>query len=297
MKGYVNMRNNFFKPALIFTILLIVSGFLFSKLVFLSFEDPVDMYEDENFDIIAHGEGGRIKTEIYASLGSCVSETTTTTKNGQTTSSSTDYYYVVPAFDKAGETYYIVIEVDQDDRSVFNRITNETWNYLEGTIDYLGETVTSFEGTINELDDELYDYMLEWFREMDLYENETELRAHVLPLCLTTMNFSNAPVYIVIFLVLLALTVLFWVLYFKRRSKLKAINASSSMAMNNGLYVPGLDGAPMASNIPTANADPYNTQYNANTYNNDYNKAYDNSYANTNTNTYNPNSNTEENNN
>lgn len=80
--------------------------------------------------------------------------------------------------------------------------------------------------------------MLDWFRQAEAFENETELRAHVLPLCLTTLNFDAVPAFIIIFLILLALAILFWVLLFVRRSKVKAVNASAAngMAMNNGMY-------------------------------------------------------------
>lgn len=228
----------------------------------MSFQDPVDIYET-GFDIVEHEDGGHIKTEIFASFGDCASETLTTTKNGTVTSSSTDYYYIVPVYDKNDEEYYICIKIDQDDRSLMNKITNETWDYLEGTIDYLGSNIYDFEGTISEVDDEIYDYMLDWFRQAEAFDNETELRAHVLPYYLETMHFDAAPSRIIVFVVLLVLTILFWVLFFVKRSKMKNANAAATngMTMNNGMY----SGATL-NGVPVANTDPYNTQYNANNY-------------------------------
>lgn len=265
------MRNGFLKIAIVFTILAIFLGYTMSELIFLSFKDPVDIY-DYGFDIVKHGEGGHIKTEIFASYGDCASETLTTTKNGTVTSSSTDYYYIIPVYDKNDEEYYICIEVDQDDRKLFNNITNETWDYLDGTIDYIGSYTYDFEGTIEELDDELYEYMLEWFREVDAFENETELRAHVLPLCLNSMNFGAAPTYIIILIVVLVLTVFFWILFFVRRSKIKANNAAAMSG--TGVSGANLNGMPI-NNTPQYNNDPYNTQYN-NQYNEQYNMGYNN---------------------
>ena len=263
------MKNTFLKPALIFTVFTVIIGFMFYRPILLSFNDPKDIYAD-GFDIVEHGDGGRIETEIFASYGDCASETTTTTKNGAVTSSSTDYYYIVPVYDKNDEEYYICIEVSDDNYTLFNRITNETWDFLEGSIDYIGSNVYNFEGTISELDDEVYQYMLDWFRQAEAFENETELRAHVLPLCLTTINFDAVPAFIIIFLILLALTILFWVLFFVKRSKAKAVNASAAngMAMNNEMYGASYNGAAL-NGVPVSNADPYNTQYNAN-YNNTY---------------------------
>lgn len=264
------MRNLFLRLALILSIVTIIWGVTSAKLVFLSFEDPQDIYET-GFDIVEEEDGGHIKTEIFASYGDCASETLTTTKNGSVTSRSTDYYYIIPAYDKNDNEYYICLKVDEDERSLMNRITNETWDYLEGTIDYVGSNIYEFEGTINELDDEIYDYMLEWFREAEAFDNETELRAHVLPLCLESMNFDGASMRIIVFVVLLALSILFWVLLFAKRSKNKTANATAAAA--NGMYGASYNGATL-NGVPVTNADPYSTQYNANNangYNANYN--------------------------
>lgn len=280
------MKGFFLKAALVFTILFGVATFIFSDVIFLSFKDEEDLYGEE-FDIIEHGEGGRIATEIYASLGECASETTTTKKNGRVTSTSTDYYYVVPAWDKDEETYYICVKVDKDDRSTYEKITNETWDYLYGHTDYYGDTTIDFEGTIEELDDELYDYMLEWFREGEMFENETDLRNHVLQLCLEPLDFDSAGIFIAIVIVLLVLAVLFWILFFvKGKNRTSNAYAGNAMnGMNNGI---NFDGIPTNTNMPQYNADPYNTQYNNNTYNNDpYNTYNNNSSQNTQNNQFN----------
>lgn len=206
--------NIFLRFALTCTILLIAWTAISAKLVYLSFQDAEDIYDLE-FDITEHGKGGHIKSQLYISLGSCASETTTTKKHGATVSSSTDYYYVVPAFDKNDEVYFICVLVDSKDIPAYKAITY-----------YENPDPVNFEGTINELDDEVYKYMYdstkEWNDEAMLYDSDAELKKHVLPLCLQSMKFDSAPLFIGIFFVLLALTILMWVLFFRRRSKIKA---------------------------------------------------------------------------
>lgn len=257
------MRNISLTLAIVFTILTIFIGVSSFDLITLSFQDPVDIY-DEDFDIVEHGEGGHIKTELYASYGECASEVLTTTNNGTVTSRSTDYYFVIPVFDNDNdEEYLICVQIDEGDYSLFNKMSNETINYIYGDIDYFGSYTYNFDGTIEELDEELYDYMLEYFRDSEWYEDEADLRAHVLPLCLNTMHFDGAPSRIVMVVVFLLLAILFWVLFFVKRSKIKAANAAAAngMAMNNGMYNGTYNDATLNS-VPVANPDPYNTQYN-----------------------------------
>ncbi len=273
------MRNIFFKPALIFTILFGVAVFFFSETIFLSFEEPVDMYA-ENFDIIEHGEGGRIETQLFACTGAFVSETTTTTSKRGGSTSTTDYYYAIPVYDNKGEIYYIAIEVTESNRSMFNTIARNSQSY-----DTYGNTTFDFDGTIDDLDDDIYQYMLEYFRGYDIYEDESDLRAHVLPLCLDTIDFDIAPAFIVIIIVLLALAILFWILYFKRRSKIKAQSNmyNTNAAYTNGAAMSGatLNGVPINTVPQQSNpqyADAYNVQYNNPQYAAQYNAQYNPQY-------------------
>lgn len=231
-------KNPFLQIAIVFSVLLIIWTVISAKLVYLSFQDEEDIYK-LGFDIVEHGEGGHIKSDIYASLGTCAYETTTRTKNGATVSSSTDYYYVIPAFDKNDDLYFICVLVDSKDASAYQAIT-----YNDNA------KAVSFEGTINELDDEIYDYMLEsmkeWNDEAGFYASDAELKKHVLPLYLQPMNFDSATVYIIIFLVILALTILMWALFFMKRSKLNAAAAAfQAQAQYQGNVAFGSDGQVM----------------------------------------------------
>lgn len=218
-------QNGFLKVAIIFTIILIAWAWISSKLIFLSFEDPIDIY-DGSFNISDHGTGGRIESSLYLSLGECVSETTTTTKNGRTTSSSTDYYYAIPVDgDDPDYYYYICVVVDSDDKSTLNAITNNTYDYFNDyDLSHLDREY-KFEGTLKEMDDDVYDYVKDWFKEGGW--TSEEIKEYVLPIVLTPMNFDMAPAYIIIFIVILLFTILFWVLFFVKKSKLKAQAATA----------------------------------------------------------------------
>ncbi len=254
------MKGFFLKAAIVLTIIFGVATFLLFETISLTLQDEQDLYADD-FNIIENGDGGHIVAEIYASLGECASETTTTKTNGAVTSKSTDYYYVVPVFVGEDE-YYICAKVEKSERSTYNRITDDTWEYLydeTGELD-LGNVTANFEGTIKELDGELYDYMLEYFREAEWFENETELRSHVLQLYLEPMDLESCVGEIIVLVILLVLAVLFWILFFvtgkNRNTPAYAVNTMPS---------DGLDGL----NMPQYSPDPYNTQYNNNGYNSD----------------------------
>lgn len=94
--------------------------------------------------------------------------------------------------------------------------------YFNGDDSAYGATTVDFSGTINELDDEIYDLMVEWFEDAEIYESDADLKAHVLPLCLTTMNFDASTGYIIANVVLLVLAIISWALFFIGRSKQKA---------------------------------------------------------------------------
>ncbi len=277
------MKNGFLRLAIVFTILFGIMAFTFTDLIILSFQDPIDMYA-EDFDIIENGKGGHIEAEIYWSLGAFGYETTTTTKNGRTTSSSTDYYYTIPAFDKDGETYYIALKVSESKRSLLERITDDTWGYLEGTITEWTDNTYDFEGTIKKLDNESYGYLVEFFEELEVYDDDADLKAHVLPLCLETYDYDSAPMFMTVTLILLALAILFWVLFFRKFRK-KSVKGDA-VATDNMTTDTAPDGIP-TYNVPQPNADPYNTQYSSEQYNNTqynneqyYNPQYDNSQFN-----------------
>lgn len=254
------MRGFLLKGAIAFTAIFGFFVYFSWNVIFLSFKDGVDLY-GEDFNIIEHGEGGRIVADIDLSLGECVSETTEYTKNGRKTSSSTDYYYVVPVWVGEEDTYYVCVQVDQKDRSLYNKITNQTYDYLDGKDISSSYVTASFDGTIDELDDELYDYMLEWAREGEMFDSETEMRTHMLQLYLQPINFDSSTQYIIVNIVLLAIAVLFWILFFVKGRTVRPANANADNSYN------------VNTNMPQYSPDPYNNQFinDNNAYNGQYN--------------------------
>lgn len=221
-----NNKNILLKVAIIFSILLIGFTFMAAKLVYLSFQEPVDIY-DISFNISEHGTGGHIETTLDYVLDNCAYMTTTNTTNGVETSSSTDYYYIIPINGKDDDDYYICVEVDEDESSLYDTLVDNTWEYIESGDYTCFDTYADFAGTLDDLDDEIYGYMVEWFEEAEVYETDAELKEHVLPIVLKPMHYDSATAYIIIFLVLLALTILFWALFFIKRSKNKANEAQA----------------------------------------------------------------------
>lgn len=218
--------NGLFTAAIVFTVILVLWVALSAKLVILNFQDPVDIYAP-GYDFVENGTGGHIETEFYACYGNCAYETTTTTKNGRTTSSSTDYYYVVPVYDKDDNEYYACVKVNSKNSAPYKTLTSNTYDYFEtGDTSYL-ETYVEFSGTVEELDDEIYGYMCEYFEGSGMFESDAELKKYVLPYVLTPMNFDASTSRIIIALVLLAATILFWALFFIKRSKNKAAQAEA----------------------------------------------------------------------
>lgn len=245
----------------------IIFGIVFYKLVILSYEEPEDIYE-YGFDILEHGEGGRIETEIYASFGECVSETTTRTKYGIETSSSTDHYFAVPVFDKYDQVYYMCVEVREGNYDKYNQIVDDTYAYLAdetGEAEFPASTI-DFEGTISELDDEIYEYVLDWFRDGAMFESEAELKERVLPLYLEPMNFSGAPTFLLAFIVFVIISIVLWIVFFVLRSKEKKENAmAQSMARMNAATLQN----DMYQNDTYQNSTYQNSSYQNNTYQSD----------------------------
>ena len=117
-------------------------------------------------------------------------EMTTKNKRGQITSQSYDYYYVVPIFAEE-DTYYVGIIVDSEKSAPYDRISELSWQYLSGELDYLGEEVIDFQGGFIKMEDEVYEQFKKWFIDRGYFDSEEELNEHVLPLVLETVNYER----------------------------------------------------------------------------------------------------------
>lgn len=140
----------------------------------------VDLYA-ENTDITELSTSQAVEAEIYMTLDYFATETTTRTRDGNVVSRDNDYYFIIPAF-SGDDAYFIGIRVDGSDYSTFSSISDETYDYLMGYADDFGMTTTTTEGGLAKLDDEMYQYMVEWFEEAQWFENDADIDKYVLPL-------------------------------------------------------------------------------------------------------------------
>lgn len=145
-----------------------------------SLKPVVDLYAEDT-DITKLSTTQAMVADIYMSLDYFATETTTRTRDGNFVSRDNDYYFIIPAF-SGEELYFIGIRVDDKDFNTYSTISDDTYNYLMGISDEPGTTTVSEEGGLKKLDDEMYQYMVEWFQEAQWFENESDIDKYVLPL-------------------------------------------------------------------------------------------------------------------
>ena len=175
---------NFGTVVLILAIVMIV---IWGQDYITVFSEPVDINEEYPED---YTKVKAVETDIYMLLGGFAKdELVTKNKRGQITSQSCDYYYVVPIFTEE-DTYYVGIVVDSEKSAPYDEISELSWKYLSGELDYLGEEMIEFQGGFIKMEDELYEQFQRWFVDRGYFTNEEELTEYVLPLVLQTMDYE-----------------------------------------------------------------------------------------------------------
>ncbi len=144
-----------------------------------AFQSPVDLYdEDTDYNEVSHF--AQIDTEFDVSLGCFVEEENTTTRKGAVTSRRYYYYYAVPVY-SGEDTYWIGIRVSESDARTWEKITDNTYDYLMGNTDYFGQTTSRHQGRIKKMGDQEYRYMKEMFQEMGWFADDSQVQKYVLP--------------------------------------------------------------------------------------------------------------------
>lgn len=238
MRGKKNFFSSFAGVFLIFGIVMVLFSW---DTILYSFQEPIDIYED-GYDFAKEGKGGHIDTTLYASLDVAASLTTTTTRRGSTVSSSTNYYYIIPVFTEKGEEYFVCVEVSESDRSKYEALADATWDYLlDETAEDVNHPGIKFTGTVKKLDDEVYEYMKDWFREAEWFESDADINERVLPLVLEELNFENRNGLLIADVVLFALAIVFFILGKKRDKKLEeqeeAFRQQVQVVNNDEVYI------------------------------------------------------------
>lgn len=180
-----------------------------------AFRPQIDLYADDT-DYTKLTKIDHLYAEFDISLGCFVEEETTHTNRttGRVESKFTRYYYAVPAY-SGEDTYWIGVElILEDDMKTMDQVTEETYAYLMADEDAWGYTYLQKHGSLKKLGKEKYEYMVQMFQEMGVYESDEELKQHVLPVYISTYQpeamreeFIVAVVALLVCIVIFALTI------------------------------------------------------------------------------------------
>ena len=202
------------------------------------FMKPYDIYA-EDADANDFKLGDAVKTEIYAVMDNFGTLETTHTKNGAVTSCSYSYYYIIPVFDDY-DTYYIALKSNADDKSTYDDICDDTWDYLYGNTDDFTKYSYEITGSIQKLDDKAYDYMIDWFVESEWLgtTDVDDIKEYVWPMCIEKRSMPVVRTFSIIGIAGIVFGILFFVLYFKG-SPVKKENLSVAPAGDAAATVTG----------------------------------------------------------
>ncbi len=148
-------------------------------------QSPLDIAEAVEADL---APGKHVKGDLYAILDSFASEETwTENKDGSRTAKKTSkIYYIFPV----GEESYIGLECYNKDKAAHEALNDATLDWLAGNTEYIEGDMVPFDGRVVKMEDELYQYMVEWFQDVGYFDGvegfsavatEDEIKQYVLP--------------------------------------------------------------------------------------------------------------------
>lgn len=236
---------------IVFGIMMLVSG---RENIKSAFTGAYDIYDVDAKDIKI-GDG--IKTSIYAVLDTygTLETTTKNSKTGNVTGRTYHYYYIIPVFNEDDDdTYFMSVKVSSDDKKAFDRIADDTWDVLLGDADYFTDVEFAAEGNIQKLDDEGYEYMVEWFEDMEWFDStdRDDFEQYLLPICLELKDLKTTSIMVYASMGVILLGVLVIVIHFARKSNKKKKEAAEQAAFNNGYAAASTDNT--GSNAGTVQA-------------------------------------------
>lgn len=253
------MKNLWTNLCYISVILIICVSIATWDTIYYSFQKQIDVYNTEKgYDYKEKGTGGNVKADVDFTLGEAGSIVTTTKRRRGGSSKSTKYYYIIPVV-LNGESCFVCTEVSESKKSDFRALANNA------------KKTISLTGTFKKLDDKMYKYMLESIQDLNkyyenkLFKDDTELKAHVLPLCLVPLDFENRNTYITILAVLVVLAVFFLFMSIRKAKKNKAADAA---------YEADLE-AQARENMNQIDSSPTNTPESVTTENRQYHNTLD----------------------
>ncbi len=219
----------------VFVVFAVIMLFVCGLDSIASFKKPIDLYAEDT-NVTELGRTDAIEADIYASLDCFATETTTTKRNGATTSTKKDYYYIIPAFG-GDDTYYIGVKVYSRDNKSYDKIADLTWAWLGGETSDYGDVTVHAEGCLKEMDDELYDYMVEWFEEAEWFDSDADIDKYVLPVCLEPVRFGTTRIMFLVSVGVIILGIIVFVLCFRSdRKHSKKVKEQTHVVINGVSY-------------------------------------------------------------
>lgn len=175
------MRKGLLTVGIILLVFGAMIGIGFGKegIIFLT-QEPVDLFYDESVEI----QKNTYIDSYLDMLFDVYAEREQTQKSGNTvTGHSYTDYYIVPVF-RGDDVYFISMNERRysDEGKRCNELLDESVAYFNYELDDYGEKGFWYTGVVTEIEDEAYDYLLDYFREMEYFDSEEEMKQYVLPL-------------------------------------------------------------------------------------------------------------------
>lgn len=223
------------KISIIGMIVLAIFAFGTRQNIIAAFSEPVDINVDYPDD---YDEVKAVKTELNKILDVCAEEETTTkNKYGSVTNKRYDYYYIVPVYiESEDDAYYVAVKVPSDKRNDYENVCNTTWAWAAGEVEEL-ESV-EFEGTLVEMEDELYKHYKSWFYEMEWFESTEDSKKYALPLVLTPVDLQATKVITIIGAVLFVVFAVMLILSFRKGKEKQTVTPTKLVMTINGINYP-----------------------------------------------------------
>lgn len=205
---------------LILVLILMYGG---SALTKMAFSRPVDIYQGALTDASRLKRGFAIQTELPVLMECFGSQTSTQTNtyDNSTLIGDAVYYYIMP-ITVGEEIYYVALETSakNDNYDMLKELSHSTM--ASGDAEPVPIT-----GGLLTLDDELYEYMKQWFEETEWFEDKADIEKYVLPLKFSEENYtSNRIVFFVELTIAIAL--LAGIILFSIKEKKAAASAQKA---------------------------------------------------------------------
>ena len=221
MKRVRSNQDGWFSVAMVILLFGVMTLIANKENIKSAFTGTYDIYDVDASDIKI-GDG--IKTDIYAVLDTfgTLETTTKNSKTGNVTGKTYHYYYIIPVFE-GDDTYYMAVKVSSHDKPEFDRIADDTWSYLVDDKDSFTDDEFAATGNIQKLDDKGYEYMVEWFEDMEWFDSSDrdDFEEYLLPICLEIKDLKSAGMMVYAGIGLIVLGILIIVIHFVRKRRLK----------------------------------------------------------------------------